>query len=189
MNLADLQKIDLKDFSLDKFIRGLFERLETASITIVILILFGTLIFIFQQYRSQEEDLQKQIKLMQEKIKTIQDYEESLKTLETYMASLPQNLEEGKVVKQLAVYATQNHVIILSFIPLGMESGAFDSITKIRLTVWVKTYKDMVRFIRTIETSPFGLRIDSWSGGLQNHKFGLNGVGATIEISSIKIKK
>ena len=69
------------------------------------------------------------------------------------------------------------------------EVENFYELTRTRLNIWTATYQDMVLFIRTLETSPFGFRVDSWGGGLQDYKLQASGIGAMIELTYIQIKK
>jgi len=193
-NLSDLMKFDFKDFDLKKIdinrlIRSFFDRLESAAITIIVIFLLAGLFYIFNQYRGKMSDYQEQTKLLQEKIQAIADLQDSKKKLEKFVSDLPQELPESNVIKQLVAYSTQNNVVIISYLPMEVVDNAYVSMTKYRLVVWTTNYKNMVRYIRTIESSPFGLRVDEWSGGKTSNKLGGSGVGANIDIISLKTKK
>ena len=110
------------------------------------------------------------------------------------MSQFPKVIEKEKLIDKLSEYARDNNIQVSSFSPINETEAEFAKTQTIKINVSSESYKDLVMFIKSIETAPFSIRVDHWVGQLsssfQNDPGDKpsNAVEAEVEISSVKLK-
>ena len=195
--MADLEKlknIDWKNVDLNKIVQLLTDKKSSLAKAAVAVIFIGILIVLVHDYRVQGKDLREQLGKLEEKIDAVEMYGNGRKKMQAFLEALPKPLDEDQLSSQITDYAAQNNVLVLSFSPGQKRAENLVEIITARMSVRVERYQDFLMFLKTIENSPFNLRIDSCFISMGAAKTAMmnqqsNAIEAQMEISSVNIKK
>jgi len=169
MNLADLKNIDIKKIDIAKIRSYLLMRrdilINSAAVLLTVFIMFK--IFFGQQEQSQ--NLKTQMSQMEKKIAVIAKVDQALKELNALVESLPIGIPESALIDKMTDFAEKSNIHIVAFYPLETEENEFYKRNRVSLVISADHYKDFLRFVRDVETSPFNLRVDQWSSSLEPH--------------------
>jgi hypothetical protein len=181
--------LDLKEMDLAKIIQILQEKkILVLNIVVIIIALFFLKSF-YEQFKAKENAQQERIARIQNKIGIITDYDKKLKELNNYINSLPKEWLEDKIIMQITDYAVANHVEITSFAPGAKRSEATYDLTKVNLSIVASDYSYLIKFIRALEASPYALRVDSWTGNMEeDEKTGMR-IKSSLELAYLWINK
>ena len=85
-------------------------------------------------------------------------------TLKTYLSTYPTAIPTNQLIGKISEFAEEAHVNIISFSPVKLSESVFITQYTINLDIQGKTYQNIVDFVHIIETSPYTLRINKWTG-------------------------
>ncbi len=190
---------NLKNLDTNKILPLLKEhKVKAASAVIVFLSLFG-LMMIYNNYQARATEYQQLEVQQQQKTEAVGKYKISVTGLQGYLKSLPQELADEKLITQLTDYAVQNNVSIVNYTPSQKKSEKFYDSSRVHLTINVKSFNDFLLFIRTIESSPYFLRVENFTLDLKESKLNESkqseskqserSIGGEIFITSLRLKK
>ena len=194
--MADLSQFNfsrmqnLKDLDVNKVLQLVSEhKVKALTAGFAATAIIGALM-VFGDYRTQAAQYQQQMAQLQEKMDVISRHERSVKALKGFLDALPQELEDEKMITQLTDYAAQNNVEIINYAPGQKKSDRSYDSSRVHLNVNAGNFKDVLAFVRTVERSPYFLRVESFVGSSKDD----NGAGggrltAEIFISSVRVKK
>jgi|GEM_PF-5404401 len=153
----------MEQTALDKKIKKILEHksILLVLVVVVVCIMFGTTLW--SNYKTQAEDYKKQLKEKSSKNDLISAFDKSNGKLNEFVSFFPKQLSGDGLLSQVADYATQNNITILSVAPEEPQSHEEYITTGLRLNIQSKDFKSLISFFYTIETSPFPLRILHWS--------------------------
>ncbi len=143
----------------------------------------------------QESVYQENIKQMEDKLQVISVYNATTQRTKKFLGQLPKAMPDGRLMSQIAEYAAQNNVEILSFTPGPKTNDPFYQMSKITINVRAREYKDLILFVRTIEKSSYALRVDALSTSLAEGVKDKRGavmtgsINVVIDIALIKINE
>jgi len=184
----------MKDLNVNKIFQSLFaHKARTLSAVFVVLGIIGFLM-IFDGYRARAAGYEQEMKRLQEKTDVVGRHDLSRKALKDFFAALPRPLEDEQLIGQITDYAAQNNVAILNYAPGPSKSGKLYDSSRMRLSVSASTFNDLLAFVRTIERSPYFLKVESLTGGANTGvvKDNANAAGPlTVEmsVSCVRMKK
>ena len=196
-DLEKLKKIDLKNIDINKILPLLLEQKEFFAQIVVVIVSVLTMIGILSGYRVQNQQYHREFQQLKDKAQIVQDYEGGMKKMKAFLAALPKELDEGQIASQIADYAAQNNVAILSFAPSQKKTENLTDTITVRMSIRANGYKDFVLFVKAIEKAPFALRVDSClvsSQGSVSRPANKsndqdNAIEAQMEIASVNIRK
>jgi len=179
----------MKDLNVHKIFQSLFaDKVRTLSAVFVVLGIIG-LLMIFDGYRARAAGQEQGMKRLQEKMDIIDRNSLSLKALKDFFAALPRPLEDEKLIGQITDYATQNNVAILDYAPGPSKSGKLYDSSRMRLSVGASKFNDLLAFVRSVERSPYFLKIDSFAVGVKDNTHAAGPLTAEMSVSCVRMKK
>lgn len=180
---------DMKGLDLNKILQLLLtHKAGTLSAVVALLGIIG-LLMIFGGYRARAAEHEQDMKRLQEKMGVIGRQHLSLKALKDFFAALPRPLEDEKMIGQITDYAAQNNVAILNYAPGPSKSGKLYDSSLVRLSVSASKFDDLLAFVRTVERSPYFLKIESFAGGVKDSAKAAGPLTAEMSVSSSRVKK
>ncbi len=180
---------DLKSLDVSKILQSLFAHKDrTLSVVFVALGIIG-LLMIFDGYRARAAGHEQDMKLLQEKMDIIGRHKLSRKALKDFFTALPGPLEDEKLIGQISDYAAQKNVAILNYAPGPSKSTKLYDSSRVRLSVSASKFNDLLAFVRTIERSPYFLKIESFAGGVKDSANATGPSTVEMSVSSVRMKK
>ncbi len=176
-------QFDLKDLDAAKVVKILLEHQNSIIKAVLVIGSLLTAAVMFNNHRSEGQDLQTGISQLQQKIGAIKAREAAVRDLNNFKSSLPKKINEFQLITLISSYAKLYHVTISSLSPAeSVDMGLYDVID-VRFEAVSDNFKNMVLFLRKIEKSRSPLRIDTWSGSA-----GQDGeITFSIQISAVLI--
>ncbi|MDP8264255.1 MAG: hypothetical protein P9M12_02090 [Candidatus Aceula lacicola] len=170
--IQDLQNIDLKNMNLNVDFKkiniqllqkNLLKRKDILyNIAIILVALFivqGT--FSYRQQASQDIDLE--IKQLEEKSFAIKSYENQEKILKNIMETSQKGYSSAtSIINVISKIAQSFDVKIISFVPSKLQNFSDYTEQAIKFT-FSGSFEDMLRFVYKIEHYEKSFRIDSWN--------------------------
>ncbi len=166
MNLNDLKNFDVKNINVEFLKENFVRKPENAVKALLILVSFLFMFNIFSAKQKEARELKTKITEMEDKMESINNYQKDLKELNHYIESLSAGIPDYEIIDKLSDFAEKRNIHILSFSPAKSENEKFYRRTMIDLNISAGSYKDLALFIYDIESSPFNLRVDQWTGQL-----------------------
>ena len=180
---------DMKELDVKKILPLLLAHKDrTLSAVFVLLGIIG-LLMILSGYRARAAEHQQDMKRLQEKMDVIGQHRISLKALKDFLAALPGPLEDEQLIGQISDYAAQNNVTILNYAPGPLKSTKLYDSSRTRLSVSASKFNDLLTFVRTVERSPYFLKIESFTGGVKNSAKAAGPLTAEITVFCVRMKK
>ncbi len=184
--MADSNKpLDLKNIDAGDFIKELMKQKITVMkivIFVVSAVLIGGLVSNFFKVKTNSQN---EMAMLQEKLAVIERYKESKDKFNTFLTSLPKNIEENNLVNVLSDFAVQNNVEVLSFSGVRSQSFAYYDVYTVEMNIRVDSFKAAVVLIKAIEGSSSALRLDSFSiSGIESGSMSIKLMISTIRTKS-----
>lgn len=180
---------DMKGLDVSKILQSLLAHKDrTVSGILVALGIIG-LLMILNGYRARAAEHEQDMKRLQEKMDVISQHKVSLKALKDFFAALPGPLEDEKLIGQISDYAARNNVAILNYAPGPSKSTKLYDSSRMRLSVSASKFNDLLAFVRTVERSPYFLKIESFAGGVKDSAKAAGPLTAEMSVSCVRIKK
>ena len=171
MNLSELKDLDLKNLDLDQIKENLLQRKDLLINIGLVVVTVILCLFIFNKNRSAAATVHAKFVNMQGKTDVIAKHQQSLDKVKAFKEQFPAALNENDIVDLVTNSAVKNKVQILSYSPAQEASaGLYDRLT-MQFIFTVTEYADMIRFIYDIERTPGALRVESWTGTVENANF------------------
>src|SRR5262249_33311311 len=140
-------------------------------------------------YFDQHEEFQSEVQKIKAKLEVITSHSEGLKKIKSFLDGLPKQLDEEQFSTQIAEYAGQTNVSILSFSPGTKQAEGWSEVSSLQFNGHSEKYQDFLQFLQLVEKSPFTLRVDSCVLTSTKDSIGSGGgVSAIIQLSSVNIK-
>ena len=180
-------KFDIQQMDLHKVFRKLFEKKSLFAVGVVLVVALIAALALWKNYSSKLTDYQSEIQQTHQKIDIIAAHDQSLKELNKFTSFLAKPLSQEMLIHQLTDYAAQNQVDILNITPKETRSENFYTISVVQLNVTAGSFKNLLLFLRAVETSPYTLRVESWSARSQDD-LGAGSIECEMNVASIEIK-
>ena len=193
MGLKDLNKLNIKDLQnidVGEVKKFLFSRLDV-SICILIGVLSAAIsIFIMVKKINDISSVRAEIQLKHQILAASKEQMQIKEELTKFKTGFPEKLDEESMIQAILKAASQHLAKISSFSPAQEESDQYKKTTRINLTVNTDNFDDMILFIKSIESLPYSIKIDFWSGSQPSQidstiKF----ITSNMKISSIELLK
>ena len=155
-------------------------------IVVAMIVLTGVLV-LFNDYSLKTANYQGQIQQLHQKADTIDQQTQSTQDLKNYVSSLAKERKQETLVNQLTDCAAKNQVEIIDITPEKMVKEKNYISTEVSLRINASSFKNLLLFLQTIETPPYSLKVEYWSGKLQDPDKG--SITCEMNIASIQIKK
>ncbi|MBF0531800.1 MAG: type 4a pilus biogenesis protein PilO [Candidatus Omnitrophica bacterium] len=198
MNFDDLKNFDwqsLQKISPEEVVFFLQSKLTLFINTGMILVTLIVLGALWNNARAQQAALLRQLIALKQKTETVAAGKAAAKEYADFFAQLPKPIESDELRDVLSQLAVERHIQILEFTPLGNKENESINLLQVRMNLVSDTYRDMVAYIRAIETLPFAVRVDKWSGRTKDARFQgeVNSLAevpiqATVEIGLVVLK-
>ena len=183
--MADLNKsLDINNIDINDLIsRFLSQKVVIANIIVVVLGLLGGY-YLYNNFTHQKQAAQQNIAMLQEKLATISTYQTTKKQFDEFKNTLPKSIDEDNLVDALSNYAIQNNVEVVSFSPVTSSDSAYYTRSSVDMNVRAKDFKQLVLFIKTLESEQMVLRLENYHFGALN----LKGQELSLRVSTLKVK-
>ncbi len=168
MNLVDLKNIDIKKIDIAKIRSYLLKRQDILINSVAVFLTVFIMFKIFSGQQEQTQNLKIQVSQMEKKIAVIAKHNQALKELNALVESLPTGIPESELIDKVTDFAEKSNIHIMTFYPMETEQNEFYKNSRVSLVISADHYKDFLRLVRDIETSPFNLRVDKWSESLES---------------------
>lgn len=186
INLTKLNfQFNMKNFDAAKLTEALsgYQNFLIKLVLITVSLLIAGLIF--NDHRLKDQDLRVLTSQAQAKLEVIKARDEAIRDLKNFKSSLPKKLNESELIALISNYAKLCRVNTVSLSPAESRDVGLYDVINISFNAVSHNFKEMMFFLRTIETSNFPLRVDSWSGNEGN-----NGeITFSINISAVVIHR
>lgn len=206
MNIKDLSKLDVKDLKnidvnqLAGVIRSKPEIL--IKIMLILCTIFGT-IYLINDSAKNAKTHSEEITKLKEKLSALEKKEKNQKILDQFANDFPSELSSNGLVNQIALFASNNNIEVVSFSPANKVEYGYMALTTVEITITTEDYRNISAYAKSIETSNFAIRIEklvasnssNQTAGRSNTRIGSNEdqgnekVGAKITISAIELNK
>jgi len=167
MNLKDLNNININDLKNIDW-RQVKSRLQSRPDLIInILLIVATLTIVFSAYRKYTtviKSLAKEKKELSAKSEMLEKLELTRKLYNDFIQDIPEIISGDQMIEALSDFAIERNVQILSFSPAKEESNKFVHLTRVEVHVSSESYANIILFMHDIESSPFSIRTEMWSG-------------------------
>ena len=90
------------------------------------------------------------------------------------MADFPKQVTVDQIVDTLSGYALEEKIKILSYSPTLTEDHTYVKVNSFTISILAENYQRMLSFVKTIENSPYALRLESWSAEYFQENEGLS---------------
>ena len=163
------------------------------KIVLIVIALFAT-IYIYKSYREKLTAITEETERLNNKLKIADTQKIVQKNYDEFMGQFPKVIEKEKLIDKLSEYARENNIQVSSFSPIKETEAEHTKTQALKINITSDNYKDLILFIKSIETAPFSIRVDRWAGQMSPTSKAESGaksattVEAEVEISSIKIK-
>lgn len=199
MDLKDLNNIrieDLKNIDAND-IKEFFVRRMDISIIILLII---TIIFVIIMIRGNEKKALKttelQVTEMKEKLEASENFKLAQSKYDRFIDNFPKSINSDQLSDKISEIAAQNDVLILSFSPQKTRISDIFEFSTVKISITSEKYENIVSFTKSIEESPYALRIEQWTGKSRSEDFkgakqdtNKDLILAEIEIGSVELKK
>ncbi|MBF0523455.1 MAG: hypothetical protein HQL24_10445 [Candidatus Omnitrophica bacterium] len=153
----------------------------------LIILTFFTVLHTYQKHQEKAGGLNKTILQNEKLLKAINEYNTTKKNYDDFMKNFPQGLPAYQLLDELANISAQNNVHILNFSPATEKDFSQWKLALVNMTITSSDYKNMVRYIQSLEDSHYALRVERWTGSPSQEQ-GEKTIKATIDISSMVLK-
>lgn len=195
MNLSDLSKIDIKNIDLknidiNKLKDQLLDRKELLVQVVLVLVTFLMVLSIFNKSQAEVKRLNTQIAGLKAKENDIKSFTKSRDEIKAFSKNVPTPLLEDQVIGFITDLADKHKIKILTISPAKVDNKESLSMTTLQFALVANEYKDMVRFITSIEHSKNLLQIKSCIAGADSEagKDGNRLINFSIEVVSVRVK-
>jgi len=165
MNLNDLSRIDIKDLQKIDYKKLLADLRSQPDILLSLAAIFVAIAFsfhIFTQTQSQIAALHSQTAQLETKVKKIDAYNATKAELAEFLNNMPQHITEPELVSLITEYAKRRNIQIGILSPQKSETNQYFNSLGASLSIIAPRYKDIWLFVRDLEHSKYGIRIDTW---------------------------
>ena len=172
---------------LAKLIQKVIQNKSLFFVVVVVLAFSVAGVVLWGGFNSKMVFYQNQIRQKKEKNTIILEYNKVKKQLDEYLSSLSKPLTSEALISKIASYASQSHIDIVDINPQGTKK--FDNYVSIiiNLSITAKDFRDIVSFIRLLETSPYSFKIQNWKGKMPDSEAGVT--ACDLNIVSVQVKK
>ncbi len=192
--LSEIKLEDLKSLDAAQIKERILSRPDLLVTVVLIGLTIYAGIFIYSGKKLKYELLKNEEKKLQEKMQIV----DGIKTAEAKFKNFTDNFSKAipsdQLVDKLSEFAVNRNVQILSFSPAEEKQNDYAKLTSVRLNITSESYENVVLFIKDIESAPYALRVDKWSGSMttntdQKKKDDQveNIINANLEIGAIKL--
>lgn len=198
MNLSDLKNFDIQTLqNIDT--NDIVDFLKTnISVMISVGVIFLTVflvVVILNLNGIKSKNLKNEFSELQEKFTAVSEADIIKQEYESFIAQLPKSVEGNDLRNVISQLAVSKDIQIMEYAPLGKKEGELVDLSQVRITILSRTYNNIVDFTKAIESMPYAIRIEKWSGQTKEAVFKGKAEGsmdvpiqATIEIGALKIK-
>jgi len=209
MILKELNSIDVKDLkNIDwrRMANRIQSRPDLAINIVLVIATLVTLLFTYKRYLNKTQDLEDTLSSLEETSEAIDKMEIIRKEYSDFQKSIPDTINANQLIETLSKFALKRDVQILSFSPANKKSNKFISLTSVEINVISENYADIILFMRDIESAPYAIRVEKWSGASIKQDEAIRGysrrssrriddvdpekefIEATIKIESVELK-
>lgn len=190
INLQDLKRIDLNQ------LKDLLRRSPIFVLNIVFV--FGscfTAITLFNKAKLDEKNTKASNISYEEKLKAVKEQKSIKQKYQRFVNDFPKELIGRQLIDKFSELATNRNVHIISFSPTKEKSDQYTTLTTVNLSIESDDYKNIILFVKDIESFPFAVRLEKFSAAMQNSiETNMNTddkkdlINVDIEVSSVRIK-
>ena len=168
MNFEDLKKIDLKSIDLksidlNTIIKLFSGKKELLIQVIAVVATVFVLIVMVTSYQSNAQSAQNEIQELSNKAEVVRKYDGIQSTFKSFMDNVSKDVDINDISSEVSDYAVKSGVNILSISPNGKKSDIYSDSFFLDIGTQCKTYKNLLEFIRNIESSVYPLRLEAVS--------------------------
>lgn len=155
LDINDLKKIDVKTVGQQLLARP--DILISAGALLLSVIIAVSIV---KNKRAQLNQIESEIFSLSDKQPAIDEYNAAKQQLDDLLTTFPPSWSDRALLAAVTQWAVQHHLEITSVLPTGKEERPDYTRSGFRIQVQAADFNDLLRFLRTIETDPHGVRID-----------------------------
>lgn len=194
INLQDLQKISVNDVQ-----HFLLQRRDIAiCLGLVIVSIIGA-ITLYNSSTAQVKKNKVQIINKEGLLIAMNEQKEISGKMDEFKNTFPKPLNTDQLIDQISTLAVDNGIQIETFSPAQEQSDTYKKVVSLDITVSSPNYESLIIFAKGIESLPYSIRIDEWSGRMaapirqssrssfQDKNIQDDEISAKIKISSVEL--
>ncbi len=167
MNLADLNKIsikDLKEIDWGQVKDSLLSQPTFVVNTILITATIVTAAFAYTTYSDTTKSQNKEIVVLKKKVEAVANLTKTQNDYQDFLKNMPEPISENRLTEILSEIAFDRKIQIISFSPVNTKDNDYVQISNIKIKIKSDNYANIIRFMRDIEKSHHSIRTKSLSG-------------------------
>ena len=156
-------------------------------VVVVVLAFFILGIVLWGSFSSKTAAYQNQIQQKKQKSIIIEERDKVKKRLSEYVASLTKPLTSDALTNKIADYALQYNVEIVEINAGEVKKFDYYISTPILLTVKIRDFKNLISFMKILETGKYAFKIEKWKGSMDES--GAEAANYEFNLTSVQVKK
>lgn len=149
--------------SINKIIQTIISKKSIFLAVVVVLGFIVSAIVLYGDFSTKINSFETQNQSKIKKIDRIKEYDQSKEELKKFLASLPRPLNPDELIGQVEDYAINNRITIVNISSKDMEKHDDYKSMEITMSIKAPSFKNLLTYFRVLETSPYSLRIKSFS--------------------------
>lgn len=163
INISDLQRIDIQEV---KFF--LMQRLDISVCLILGGLSVAGAIFIVSQGNISASSMNQQVRIKKDLLTVANEQKDLIKKIDEFKQKFPKNINSDQLIDQLSNLAVDHGVQINSLSPVKEDTDTFKKTVSLEIAVSSSDYDKLILFSKDIESLPYSIRIDTWSGSMES---------------------
>ncbi len=147
----------------------LFLLQEKKELAITAVIVIGSVLFLFSFMGDKNgmiSELDQKIADYSSKEDPLKEYKKTQEENKEFLTAAPLSLSEGSFINEIASMASKRNIKILSYVPVSPTVAGFYQKINVNMNCAADSFQDAMLFLKDVESSPFSIRIDAWSAGV-----------------------
>jgi hypothetical protein len=147
----------------------LFLLQEKKELAITAVIVLGSVFFLFSFTGEKNgiiSGLDQKIADYSQKEAPLKEYQKTQKENKDFFTTAPMALSEGNFINEIATLASKRNIKILSYVPVSPTVAGFYQKINVNMNCAADSFQEAMLFLKDVESSPFSIRIDAWSAGI-----------------------
>lgn len=167
ITLKDLNNIDIKDLQNIDW-GAAKDRLQSRPELLINILLTIVTVFVlsstFKKFIHKSKISKNEQVLLQEKLNAFDKLSAIQKKYRDFRNNVPEVIGDDQLIETLSKFASRHNVQIVSFSPAKKKSNKLISLTSVEVNIASEDYESIILFVNAIESSPYSMRIQKWSG-------------------------
>lgn len=146
--------------SLNKIVQQITDNKNVFLVLVVVLVSVIAAVVLYGDYSSKVAAYKKENQVKLDKIALLGEFNKSRDALDMFSKKLPKVLNGDQLVNVVEEIARLRGINIISIVSRDPQRFDLYTTTSIRMTISVKSFKDLVVFLDKVETAKYSLKVE-----------------------------